>query len=361
MERLPATHALVTRGRVEESGDFFDKMARITGRMKRHGRDRSVAEFLAGQKKLAPKLRAYFKSYVEGYHTAQLEKVSEHALSTAGEGPPEPGENDQFRIVGGYGRLTGWLLARCGNAVTLHLGHVVEGIAWKRGRVTALARRARGGAPRRFQAHRAIVALPLSVLKAAPGSPGAIRFTPEIPEKTRALSKLETGDVAKIIFRFRERFWEKEGLLARREDRFDLNFLHAREEALPTWWTSAPAQAPLLTGWTGGPSARKLLIESDETFAEVALQSLARVLKVTPRRLKSLLEDWHTHNWKRDPFSRGAYTYTGVGGVPAPRALAHPVAGTLFFAGEATDSEQSGTVAGAIASGERAARELLAG
>jgi len=33
--------------------------------------------------------------------------------------------------------------------------------------------------------------------------------------------------------------------------------------------------------------------------------------------------------------------------------------GTLFFGGEATDSEQTGTVAGAIASGRRAAHQLL--
>ena len=75
-------------------------MSRITARMKARGRDRSVAEFLAGQKKLDSESRGFFKSYVEGYHAAALEKASEHALSTAGEGPPEPGENDQFRIVG---------------------------------------------------------------------------------------------------------------------------------------------------------------------------------------------------------------------------------------------------------------------
>jgi monoamine oxidase len=64
-------------------------------------------------------------------------------------------------------------------------------------------------------------------------------------------------------------------------------------------------------------------------------------------------------NWQTDPFSRGAYSYTGVGGRDAHAALARPVDGTLFFAGEATNAGQSGTVAGAIASGYRAAREML--
>ena len=77
-------------------------------------------------------------------------------------------------------------------------------------------------------------------------------------------------------------------------------------------------------------------------------------------RLDELLEAWTLHDWRADPFSLGAYSYPGVGGIAAQRALAKPVESTLFFAGEATDSEQTATVAGAIASGRRAAREAIA-
>ena len=62
---------------------------------------------------------------------------------------------------------------------------------------------------------------------------------------------------------------------------------------------------------------------------------------------------------KPDPYARGAYSYIGVGGNGAPRALARPVEGTLFFAGEATNAAEIGTVAGALSSGRRAAREVL--
>ncbi len=61
-----------------------------------------------------------------------------------------------------------------------------------------------------------------------------------------------------------------------------------------------------------------------------------------------------------DPFARGAYSYTAARMMEMPALLAAPVAGTLFFAGEATDSEgEQGTVQAALASGERAAREIL--
>ena len=66
------------------------------------------------------------------------------------------------------------------------------------------------------------------------------------------------------------------------------------------------------------------------------------------------------YDWQADPFSLGAYSYIPTGAVTAPLRLAEPVAGTLFFAGEATNADgHNATVHGAIASGYRAAGELL--
>jgi monoamine oxidase len=66
------------------------------------------------------------------------------------------------------------------------------------------------------------------------------------------------------------------------------------------------------------------------------------------------------HDWQSDPFARGAYSWAKVGADGAQEALAAPVENTLFFAGEATDTTgHNGTVHGAIASGQRAAAEIL--
>ena len=75
--------------------------------------------------------------------------------------------------------------------------------------------------------------------------------------------------------------------------------------------------------------------------------------------LDDLLASSHTHDWQADPFSRGAYSYASVGGTRAHATLAKPVESTLFFAGEATNGKEIGTVSGAIASGKRAASECL--
>ena len=65
------------------------------------------------------------------------------------------------------------------------------------------------------------------------------------------------------------------------------------------------------------------------------------------------------HDWAHDPFARGVYSYQTVGGIDAPGALARPLRGTLFFAGEAVHETLWGTVGGAWESGERAADAAL--
>ena len=64
-------------------------------------------------------------------------------------------------------------------------------------------------------------------------------------------------------------------------------------------------------------------------------------------------------DWSGDPFARGAGSYLRPGATSADReALARPVADRVFFAGEATSADRPGTVAGAYASGLRAADEV---
>ena len=65
-------------------------------------------------------------------------------------------------------------------------------------------------------------------------------------------------------------------------------------------------------------------------------------------------------SWSTDPWARGSYSFLPVGATPALRiALAQPINGQLFFAGEATSSDAPATVHGALASGQRAAQEVL--
>jgi len=194
----------------------------------------------------------------------------------------------------------------------------------------------------------AIITLPLGVLQM-----GGVRFVPDLDQKEAAARELVMGHVIKVILHFSSAFWEKRGIT-------NLSFLHARGEMFPTWWTTRPVATPILIGWAGGPPAEQLSYNDEETIRAAAITSLANALKTSPRVLERRLTAAVVCDWQSDPFSAGAYSYVPVGAVTAALQLAEPVANTLFCAGEATNADgAAGTVHGAIATGLRAAGELL--
>jgi monoamine oxidase len=164
--------------------------------------------------------------------------------------------------------------------------------------------------------------------------------------------------VVRVILRFREHFWED--LQVDGKSLRDMSFLHSDNPDFPTWWTTMPRVTPMLTGWSAGPNGISLAAKSDEEVVDRAMRSVAELLHLPGKELRELMVASYFHNWWKDPFSRGAYSYACVGGFDAARELGRPVSGTLFFAGEATNySGRNGTVDGAIASGQRAAREIV--
>jgi monoamine oxidase len=179
-----------------------------------------------------------------------------------------------------------------------------------------------------------------------------VRFVPDLTDKWRGTEALKMGTVVKLLLRFRDPVWEDAAL-------GEFGFLHTPQEPFLAWWTTRPMRTGVLTAWAGGPAAGRLAGKEPRALVETALESLSRSLSFSHSRLSELLEAWHIADWQHDPFSRGAYSYVGVGGLEAPQRLAEPVADTLYFAGEATHESLSGTVGGALESGERAAEEVL--
>jgi monoamine oxidase len=161
------------------------------------------------------------------------------------------------------------------------------------------------------------------------------------------------GRVLKLVFAFKERFWE-------RAFPDELGFLSTPNEPFQVWWTGYPVYAPVLVAWVGGPAADALSEIAVEQRVDQALDSLARMLRLSRSEVDRQVVRWDTHDWAADPFARGAYSYVRVGGVPGQEVLARPVENTLFFAGEATElAGHQATVHGALYAGERAADEVL--
>jgi monoamine oxidase len=353
---VSGTHLFARDGRIERA-NFWRGVDRVMRRMSRVDDDRSVASFLAQNPGGRPlvRARAALREFVEGFHAADLRKIGVRSIA------PDPGEDESesaakiARVLGGYDAVVSALAKGLASSITTRA--VVREIAWTKGSVEARYR-ATGGRDGVVRARAAIVTLPVGVLHAPAATRGAVRFRPDPAPARAALRGLVMGAAARVVFRFRDLPWH-EGPLANRTHALEpVSFLHLRGEWFNVWWTAHPIREPFLTAWCGGRRADALAGRTKDEVVDLALTGLARALGASRARLRRLVEAAWYHDWRTDPYARGAYSYCGVGGSEAGRALARPVAGTLFFAGEATEPDSSGTVEGAIASGLHAAARV---
>jgi monoamine oxidase len=286
--------------------------------------------------------------FVEGFHAADPRRISVHSLIKSNQADEQINGDRQFRFERGYQPFVELIASRLNSR--LQLRTEVNGIAWKTGDVQVQTVDGQV-----YRAPRVLITVPLGVLKAR-----VIRFTPELPEKQKSIELLEMGRVRRVSLCFQRKFWEH--MFSKKDRRFqNISFFLTDDLFFPTWWASNPLPYPILTAWAAGHYAQAFSQINADQVIDRALDSLASILEMEPASVRREFKNGFTYDWQSDRFSRGAYSYALVGGSSAGCALATPVAGTLFFAGEATDCEgHNGTVHGAIASGRRAAKEILA-
>jgi monoamine oxidase len=351
----PQTRWILRNGRLQAADDLFDELRAALRRVGRPRKDLPLAQFLEGPAggKLPKRLREFALTLVEGYDAADATRVS--TLGTldewCGEGAADA---PTFRPQHGYESLIHVLTeALDPRRVTLRLDTTVQEIRWKRGNVSIDALQV--GQPIAVRAKRAIITLPLGVLQLPPQAPNAVRFVPALDAKQKALARLATGPVVKVILHFREPFWETLDDGSYR----DAAFFHDSHAAFPTMWTMLPLRASLLVAWAAGPNAARLSGRPEEEIVKTALDCVA---KLFGRKADSagLFQGSYSHDWQADPFACGAYSYVVAGGGKAREELARPLDGTLFFAGEAAETGgESGTVTGALASAQRVVQQVL--
>jgi monoamine oxidase len=342
-------------GRLQPAEDLFMTLKHGLGNIRKPRRDLPFAAFLDTQARrhLRPRVREFARMLVEGFDASDATRVSTLATLEEWSGGAAA-DAPTSRPVGGYDRIVTALAAGMDpDAQQLLLDAQVQEVRWRRGSVEIGAQRF--GAPLRVRARHAIITLPLGVLQAQRGAPNAVRFAPALRAKQTALDGLGAGPVIKVLLQFSVPFWER--LDAGRYR--DGAFFQAPGEGFQTFWSSLPVRSSVMVAWAGGPRAVKLSGLGKGAIVAQALSSLQRVFP-RERRLRHLLESSHVHDWQTDPFAQGAYSYVVAGGMSARSQLARPVQKTLFFAGEACDVENGATVAGALASGRRAAQQVLA-
>jgi monoamine oxidase len=342
--------------------DFWGDVETVLGKLRSDREpDRSFQDFLdtgPGGPKLA-RARALAREYVAGFHAADPSLISERALADGG-APEEPAEERTGRILDGYDRVPQWIARDVAGAIGT--GIVVQSVRWRRGSAVVDAVHRATGELLRYEASAVVITVPLGVL-AASGGEGAIRFDPEPRAHLAAAHKLAMGDARRVVFEFTEPLWEQlpRTRIPKESTTSMMSFLLGDDPAFPVWWTTMPIRSTSMVAWAGGVRATSMIGLPAEQVVDSAVSALARSLGLTRRHVAdSVVAAW-TYDWGNDPFARGAYSYPMVGGSDAAKTLARAVEQTLFFAGEACDGGgRNGTVHGAIASGARAAKQILA-
>ncbi len=327
----------------DDRGGIFhllDELEHLTGT------DLSFAAYL-DQRAVDPQARGPIIGFVEGFNAADQHLASAAALGRQQQAEGAIEGDRSFHIVGGYSQLPYFLAAKFAAAHgTLRRNTLVRSIAWQPGHVEALTDTST------VRATRAIITLPLAILQA--------NTVPIVPAPGNILTlagQLRMGNVCRFTLVFRERFWATR---PPQPAAGELSFLFATAEMPPAWWTPHPAISATLTGWVGGPRSAALIDFTPEALADKACAALARIFSLPEAEIHGLLLACETHNWQADPYSRGAYSYIATGGLDAPAKMAEPVADTLYFAGEHTDTTgNGGTVHAAVRSGLRAASQIL--
>jgi monoamine oxidase len=323
--KVSDAHWCAGKGDPKPCPDFpYDRVSRI---MREHSEpDRSFEAVLPH---IPARLRDGASSFIEGFNAARKERISVQSILKDEEAAEAIEGDTSFRVVAGYDRVPDALLPR---EATLHLDTPVHEIRWEPGRVEA---RTPAGP---VIGSRAVVTLPLGVLQAH-----TVHWSPEPVATLHAASRLDVGNAARVTFLFERAFWPEFG------------FLHSSDPAFPTWWSTQPIQAPMIVGWAAGPRFDRYIGATQEFVAAEAFAALTRLIG-----RGEAPETFFTHDWLADPWARGAYSYVPAGAMDAREILATPVADTLYFAGEASETQgHSATVHGAIASGRRAASEIL--
>jgi monoamine oxidase len=190
-------------------------------------------------------------------------------------------------------------------------------------------------------AARIVFAVPASTIRQIEVRPGLSA------EKQRAFDRLSYYPAVRFMLQTKRRFWQTAGLSgSARTDR-----------ATETWDATfdLPSSRVILSATTGGELERRIQGLTPESSVAFGVDLVADAFPA----IRSEFEKGAVYRWSTDPWARGAFVVYRPGQMTEllPQLTA-PEDG-MHFAGEHT-SPWTGWMEGALESGERAAREVLA-
>jgi monoamine oxidase len=189
-----------------------------------------------------------------------------------------------------------------------------------------------------LRARRLVYTLPTSLT-----ADEAVRFFPDLPDKTAAAAGLPLGHAEKVLLAIdRPESFPEEGHLFGRIDRVATGSYDLR-----------PLGQPCIEAFFGGSLACEL-----EAAGELASFAIDELVAVLGSNFRKEVRPLAASSWARDSHAKGSYSHALPGHRQDRATLAAPVADRLFFAGEATSAKLFSTAHGAYETGLRAAGEV---
>ena len=220
----------------------------------------------------------------------------------------------------------------------VHFGRTVTAIAW--GRNGAEVRCADGAV---YAAPHVVCSLPFGVLRAIAVDP------PFEGRQAEAVRGMESQPVTQVYFAHRSRFWEEDGYRPSMFTDGPVGMFAASRNG------DDPSEVTSFTAWAMGRNARRL---DGLPEAEAGRLVLDAVEAVRPAA-KGQLEFVGLKSWGRDPFARGGWAWFRAGEINRFAAEMDRPHGPIRLCGEHLARTARG-MEGAMESGERAARDILA-
>jgi monoamine oxidase len=243
-----------------------------------------------------------------------------------------------YRIKGGADRLIAALEKESGGRVELR--HAVQAVAQDTSSVRVSVE---GPTGRRANARAdyLVVTVPVAVLR-------EWEFSPALPElQQRAFESLAHGPATKVLLKYGTRWWRQPG----RPRAFGSNL------PIGAVWEAAEDQkkAACLTLMAGGTASAQL----SSIVSREGATGLTKRLRWLGGRTKGQAE-LISVTWEKDQWARGGYAYFNPSFDPGLLQMLSRGSGRIVFAGDHTSSDYQGYMNGAVESGIRAAKEVVA-
>lgn len=246
------------------------------------------------------------------------------------------GGAQQDRILGGSQALSIALAERLGDAVALG---------------TPVRRITQSGAGVHVEADGSAVSARRVVIATPPALTARIEIEPPLPaDRAMLLQRMPQGQIIKVNAIYDEPFWRKDGLKG-------LGWSPERPVSIAVDNSPPDGSPGILAAFVKGDHARRLGRMEPDARRKLVLDCLVEYHGPRAGTPDAYFElDWSAEPWTRGCY--GAHFPPGVWTQYGP-VLREPV-GSIHWAGTETSPVWNGYMEGAIRSGERAAREVLA-